>query len=217
MILQIVYVNDKEEVIQLSDGLNTCFLNFGRYTQTREALCKKINRKAGSTDLYKSIYVFSNFTFEVDWDYENKRLMVALDTDDFGFLYPGCIHEKVFRSKDLTSVLGNIQRESLKRAAMMKKLQAPDCSIDVGELIGTTSSGGLVIDEEILAASAKPVVHRHGPDGTTSRLGDEAAAPVIKTLMKDGWLTFPKLESESVPLAGGVFDSLEEFLNQGSF
>lgn len=220
MLLQIVYVDDLR--IQLSDGMNTCYLNSDRPKSTIEALCRKINKAATAKDLVKSIYMVADFKFEFDWDYDNKRLMVSLDTDTFEFLHPGCLHEKVFRSKDLTSVLGNLERETLKRTAMKKKLPASSfMDIEMGELIGTTSSGGLVVEEELLnaAESTKVLVPSSMIGKNLNNLGGrgmaaEESGTIIKSLMKNGWLTFPHLESENVPTTGGLFDSFEEFLQK---
>lgn len=211
--MQVVYVDDKR--VQLSDGMNTCYLNPERPEQTVEAMCRKINKAATPKDLVKSIFVFADFIFDFDWDYDNKRLMVGLDTDEFDFLYPGCLHEKVIRSKDLTSVLGHLERETLKRLAMKKRLPTSSfAGIDMGELIGITSSGGIV-EDELLAAG-----NQNQSASTNARIREPGArpqpqedcGPVMKSLMKHGWLTFPHLESESVPTAGELFDSFDEFL-----
>lgn len=220
MILQVVYVDDYR--IQLSDGMNTCYLNADRPTATVESLCRKINKAATAKDLFKSIFVFSDFIFEFDWDYENKRLMVSLDTDDFDFLFPGSMHEKVFRSKDLTSVLGNLERETLKRNAMKKKLPATSSiGIDMGELIGITSSGGIIMEDELLAAQASSKAPLPssvvGIDmSNLNRKGqpEPEKGTITKSLMKNGWLTFPLLESESIPTTGGLFETFEEFIQQ---
>lgn len=215
MILQVVYVDDQR--VQLSDGMNTCYLNSSRPLSTIEAMCRKINKAAVAKDLIKSIFVFSDFAFDFDWDYDNKRLMVSLDTNDFDFLYPGCLHEKVFRSKDLTSVLGNLERETLKRTAMKKKLPASSCGdIDMGELIGITSSGGIV-EEEIIATPTKQVLlpsTNHRSSKEIFRSHTEEGGPIMKSLMKNGWLTFPLLESENIPNSGGLFENIEEFIQK---
>lgn len=222
MILQVVYVDDLR--IQLSDGMNTCFLNVGREAATIDALCRKINKAATMKDLVKSIYMFCDFTFVFDWDYDNKRLMVSLDTDEFDFLHPGSIHEKVFRSKDLTSVLGNLERETLKRTAMKKRLPTNTfVGIEMGELIGITSSGGLVMDDELQtgkeAINTVPHIKSTFLSQNMSNLGvkgqtlDQETGSITKSLMKNGWLTFPHLESDQVPSNGDLFDSLEAFVN----
>lgn len=218
MLLQVVYVDDLR--IQLSDGMNTCYLNADRPRQTIDAMCRKINKAATAKDLFKSIFMVADFRFDFDWDYDNKRLMVALDTDTFEFLHPGCLHEKVFRSKDLTSVLGNLERETLKRTAMKKRLPASSfMDIEMGELIGTTSTGGLVVEEELLnqGENTKGLVPSSMAGKDLTNLGGrgmatEDSGTITKCLMKNGWLTFPHLESEKVPTTGGLFDSFEDFL-----
>ena len=220
MLLQIVYVDDSR--VQLSDGMNTCYLNADRPKATIEALCRKINKAATAKDLAKSIFMFADFEFDFDWDYENKRLMVSLDTDTFEFLHPGCMHEKVFRSKDLTLVLGNLERETLKRTAMKKRLPASSfMDIEMGELIGTTSSGGLVVEEELVNAreSTKALAPSSLAGKDLANLGgrgmaSEESGTITKSLMKNGWLTFPHLESKNVPTTGGLFESFEGFLQQ---
>ena len=221
MILQVVFADDHH--LQVSDGMNTCYLNVSRENSTIEALCRKINKSATRQDLLKSIFVVADFLFEFDWDYENKRLMVSLDTDEFDFLHPGAMHEKVFRSKDLTSVLGNLERETLKRNAMKKKLSTTSfVGIDMGELIGITSTGGLVIDDElqVLNELVKPNILGKNPLTTSdmsnlvgkSKAIEPEMGSITKSLMKNGWLTFPVIESDGIPVGGGIFETFDEFV-----
>jgi hypothetical protein len=211
--------------VQVSDGMNTCFVNVGREKETTEALCRKINNSATVTDLINSIFVFNDFGFDYEWDYENKRLMVSLETDEFYFLHPGSLHERVFRSKDLNSVLGNLERETLKRQAMKKKLEVANFEgIDMGELIGITSTGGVAVTEEIVLQK-EPITNN--PNGLTpfgnSDIGNlggvipgrkNDTSGLNKCIMKDDWLKFPLLDTEDVPSGGGLFETFDEFMEK---
>lgn len=223
MILQITCADGKN--VQVSDGMNTCYLNVSRGKQTVEALCRKINKSATITDLVNSIFVISDFMFDFDWDYDNKKLMVSIETEEFDFLHPGAVHERVFRSKDLTSVLGNLERESLKRHAMKKRLQESSfVGIDMGELMGITSSGGVVVEEElkVVREAARPnsngVIPLTASDianlGGIKASTNEETTPLDKCLMRKGWLTFPFYESDSVPSCGDLYETFEEFLDK---
>ncbi len=216
MILQMLYVDEKR--LQVSDGMNTAYLNIGREIETRDALCKCINKLAKLSDLVNSIFVFSDFTFEFEWDYEHKKLMVSIDTDNFDFLHPGSLHERVFRSKDLSTVLGNHERETLKRQAMKKRLQNQTfVGIEVDEILNVVSTGGVAIQEEEIISEI-PKRSMHGISSGTANssapnaLGDHA--PFDKCLIRNGWLTFPLIQNDKIPLEGGLYETFESFLEQ---
>lgn len=214
--------------IQVSDGMNTCYVNINRGKETGEALCRAINRSATVPDLYNSVFLFNDFEFDFEWDYENKRLMVSLETDSFYFLNPGgSLVKKAVGSKDLNSVLGNLQRESLKRQAMKKRLQASSFEgIDMGELIGITSTGGIAIDDELRINKELVLPNASGttPLGVSdlSNLGGAGqphrheTAPLDKCIMKDGWLKFPRydLDSNNIPDCGGLYETFDEFIEK---
>lgn len=225
MILQITNADGKR--IQVSDGMNTCYLNVTREKETAEELCRRINKSATIADLVNSIFIISDFMFDFEWDYDNKRLMVSIETDSYDFLHPGSVHERVFRSKDLTSVLGNLERESLKRHAMKKRLQETSfVGIDMGELMGITSSGGVVIEDELKIAkvqtcpNANPTIplaiskisNQEGQKPSSA----EETSPLDKCLLRKGWLTFPLYESDSVPTCGGIYETFDDFLDKCS-
>lgn len=224
MILQITCADGNR--LQVSDGMNTCFVNVNREKETTEALCRQINNSATVTDLINSIFIFNDFGFDYDWDYDNKRLMVSLETDDFFFLHPGSLHERVFRSKDLTSVLGNLERETLKRQAMKKKFDDTTFEgIDMGELIGITSSGGLIPTEdpsgqgEQTSAGVGAAVPTSFDIGNlagirSSRGMREESTTLNKCIIKDDWLKFPFIETDDVPTGGELFETFEEFMEK---
>jgi hypothetical protein len=227
MILQINYVDIAR--IQVSDGMNTAYLNINREADTIEALCRCINKTAGLKELHSSIFVFSDFTFDFDWDYENLKLNVSLETNSFHFLHPGAFHERVFRSKDLSSVLGKTERETLKRQAMKKNLEEKAFEgIEMGELFGIKSSGGLIVEEDPkLARRGDKIVNELAGQslGENSkdaqklavRSEDQESAPLDKTLMKNGWLIFPRYREPDVLAKGGLFPSINSFLDTCSF
>ena len=217
MILQIVYVEDNR--VQVSDGMNTAFLNINRESETLESLCRCINKSASRNELLSSIFLFSDFSFDFDWDYENLKLNVSLECDSFHFLYPGALHERVFRSKDLSAVLGKTERETLKREAMKKKLNDnPFEGIDMGELFGIVSSGGVIVEEEEEKLNVRSL-HRKIEKVGGDVLGrdENQTQPLDKTLMKNGWLIFPQITEPEVPIMGNVYDTVECFLRQRRF
>lgn len=219
MILQVNYVDLAR--IQVSDGMNTAYLNINREAETVEALCRSINKTAGLKELHSSIFVFSDFTFDFDWDYENLKLNVSLETSSFHFLHPGAFHERVFRSKDLSSVLGKTERETLKRQAMKRGLQDKAFEgIEMGELFGIKSSGGLIVEEEPKPARRPdPILDElgrtagHSGADAARRSEEQESAPLDKTLMKNGWLVFPRYREPEVLARGGLFPSLGAFLD----
>ncbi len=223
MILQVNYVDS--ERIQVSDGMNTAYLNINREAETIEMLCRCINKTAGLKELHSSIFVFSDFTFDFDWDYENLKLNVSLESSSFHFLHPGVFHERVFRSKDLSSVLGKTERETLKRQAMKKSLEDKAFEgIEMGELFGIKSSGGLIVEEEAKPAKRSDKIQDEleepGADQAqknqqrhANRSEELETAPLDKTLMKNGWLIFPRYSEPEALAKGGLFPSLGSFLD----
>lgn len=208
MVLQIHSIDANR--IQVTDGMNTAYLNLSREQATVEALCKKINRSAQIRDAMNSIFVFYDFAFEFDWDCTNLRLMVGVDCDTFDFLHPGVLHERTARVKNISAVLGIDERESLKRQALKKKLKdQPVENIDMNEMLGIVSTGGVLFEGDLKAVlKPEPAV-----DPQEAGNGDYSTAPIDRCLMRDGWLTFPFLEETRFPSAGGVFETLDSFLN----
>lgn len=210
MILQVLTADSRR--IQVSDGMNTAFLNVGREQETVEAMSLCLNSFTQVTDLESSIFVFSDFMFSFEWDYDNKKLMVSIETDNFDFLHLGTLHERIFRSKDLSTVMSNTEREDHKRKAMQKRMPASS-GIDLGEMIDVKSKG---LDPDILESQLnnknqyKKKIDVQG--NNDSKPSYRSNAPLDKCLLKNGWLSFPQTSSSAVPEQGGLYNSLESFL-----
>jgi hypothetical protein len=231
LIVQIVFWDENK--IQISDGMNTAYLSMFKTEETIEKLCRSINKTATTSDLFRSIFVISNFTFDFDWDMENTKLMCSVETDCITFLHPGSFHEKIFRSKDIVAVMSQNDQEVEKRNAMKKKISAPADEIDMGELLNISSTGGIVVeDEEQLVRSIKerefqkaaeamvnntPSLVLGGDDKVLEKLGSShfgnmVSTQVNKCLIIGGWLNFPcAKEGSLVSSHGKLFQSFEEF------
>lgn len=222
MILQVTCA--EEGKIQVSDGMNTCYLNIGNEKITEDGLCSQINNSANRDELVNSIFVFEDFIFDFEWDYQNKSLMISLVTDSFHFLHPGILHTRINRSKDLSTVLGGIERESLKRAALKKKLQINLFEdIEMDELIGITSTGGIAISNELDQINRvsgdvmKSELIGHHSLGHFSSLNIPKVGLIDKCIMMDNWLKFPSIKSNEVLTCGDIFENFEEFVTKCIF
>ena len=159
-----------------------------------------------------SIFVFSDFGFDFEWDYENKKLLVSLETNQFDFLHPGAFHERVFRSKDLSSVMGNYERETLKREAMKKRLENQTFTgIDMSDMLGIQSTGGQIAQE---LAKRKLIDSRINLSAVPSAIVPEGLGvnPSDVCIFRNGWLTFPQIQGDNVPQEGGLFETMDDFL-----
>lgn len=193
--------------------MNTACLNVNKEKDTIEELCKKINKNARQNDLMNSIFVFSDFVFDFEWDYENKKLLVSLDTDQFDFLHPGAFHERVFRSKDLSSVMGNYERETLKRQAMKKKLENQTFSgIDMSDMLGVQSTGGHIAQALAKQKLADSRINLSAVSSAIPPEGQQGPHPSDVCIFRNGWLTFPQIENDKVPNEGGLFETMDDFL-----
>lgn len=229
--MQIVFWD--EQKIQISDGMNTAYLNMFRAEETSEKLCRAINKTATTADLFRSIFVITDFTFVFDWDTQNTKLVCGVESDSFTFLHPGSFHERIFRSKDIVAVMSINDQEVEKRTAMKKKICIPAEEIDMGELLNIASSGGIVVeDEEQLVRSIKQrefqkaveavVESNHGPviageDKTleklgVSQIGNHVSTQINHCIVIGGWINFPDPKEDDLVLTQGkMFQSFEEF------
>ena len=212
LILQVIAADARR--ILVSDGMNTAHLNAGNEQTTLESLARKINGCASARELEHSVFVFWDFSFSFDWDYEHKKLQVSMDTLSFDFLTPGSLHERVFRSKDLCSVLSNTEREVHKREAMKRKLHASSAGeeIEVGELLDIVSGGGGVL----AVVGESELLQRRREGGETDEKREETGTGsegVGRCLVRKGWLTFPATQRMN-DLDTGVFESVSDFTRE---
>ena len=80
MVLQVTRRYGK---IHVSDGENYVYLNSGRERSTIKRMCQCINTSANMDDLQRSVFLFKNFTFSFDWDYNIQQLIVSLECEDY--------------------------------------------------------------------------------------------------------------------------------------
>lgn len=225
MILQVISIDESK--ILLTDGMNNCYLNYSREIETIDILTSSINSSAAMGAAQYSLYVFSDFTFSFDWDYQAKRLIISLNTLDIQFLYPGQFHERIFRSKDLSTVLGQNEKEELKRAVMRRRFVPTQSNdIDVMELLGVTSTGVDRPDTEELALKAgrdKRGAHAVlvDPVGFSNMMGDDEQTTLDDPtedfqycLNKNGWLVFPDSSRTTGLPEPGIFPSLAAFYKE---
>lgn len=213
--------------------MNSACLNLFRTEETTEKLCRAINKTATTSDLFRSIFVISNFKFEFDWDMTNTKLVCGVESDDFTFLHPGTFHEHIFRSKDIVAVMSVNDQEVEKRTAMKKNFTAPADQIDMGELLNISSTGGIVVEDEAelvrsikerefqkaaqQAVQVNPSLVIGGDDQLMEKLGvstygNIASSQINKCLILGGWVNFPDPRADDTVLRNGqMFQSFEEF------
>lgn len=175
--------------ISVGDGMTHVLLNMGREEETLKMLCKCINRSAGIDQLTNSIFVLNNFGFDFDWDFKATCLRVGITCDDFEFLFPGAFHERSYKSKDIITIMGQQDKEEIKREILRFRsifIAAPE-EIPLDDLIETLPSVGIMHQEPIHIPKPPEVKIENVED---EKKVVEEQVREDRWMIKDHWLVY---------------------------
>ena len=138
----------------ISDGENFVNLNFKKEIETIEKLREDLPEDMHTEDLVGSLYQINGFSYSYHWDYNNKEVIISVNTDSFRQISPANTLEIHRKDRNLNFLMTKDEKEEQKRRCLQSALPSLTPAIDfsMDDLLGVEST--LITEEEKERAEA---------------------------------------------------------------